>query len=127
MKVEFLCTPPCALSILRQTRLRRAVQSTGRLFARSFLRIPETHFLLFLDQLVWTPASAALPSALVEDIFTSIRRMLELQSVYLSVRSTQGFEQPPVACMDVELVASSCIAVMMASDFFRNVHMRCDG
>ncbi|PHJ21474.1 u-box domain-containing protein [Cystoisospora suis] len=73
------------------------------------------------------PQFAALPSAFVEDIFTSIRRMLELQSVYLSVRSTQGFEQPPVACMDVELVASACIAVMMASDFFRNVHMRCDG
>ncbi|KYK64036.1 U-box domain-containing protein, partial [Toxoplasma gondii TgCatPRC2] len=73
------------------------------------------------------PQFAALPSALVEDLFSSIRRMLELQSVYLSVRSSQGFEQPPIAAMDAELVASACIAVMTASDFFRNVHLRCDG
>ncbi|PFH36053.1 U-box domain-containing protein [Besnoitia besnoiti] len=79
------------------------------------------------DAVTVPPQFAALPSALVEDLFTSVRRMLELQSVYLSVRSTQGFEQPPIAAMDAELVAAACIAVMTASEFFRNVHLRCDG
>nr|CEL66143.1 TPA: ubiquitin conjugation factor, putative [Neospora caninum Liverpool] len=111
------CPPP--LQVERQRAARTA--STGS-------QSPSCHAAGNASEEITTPPQfAALPSALVEDLFTSIRRMLELQSVYLSVRSTQGFEQPPVAAMDAELVAAACIAVMTASDFFRNVHLRCDG